>query len=491
MAERDELIAKAKAVQERRALLERAKQIQAQRQAPAPKEEVTRSEEAMSTVGKGLDATLRGLGYLAGVTRTAAAAPFLKEVTAQDVLDAINVNKPPAMSGSEILSKAGAGQWGALSDAIPSAFSETGEGIKLQRGGPLDITGRGAAGFALETGLDPLTYVTLGNSALVKSLGKASGKFLPAVEKGVEKFQNLAQKVPVPKALTSPIQTAAQNVGKGVYSWGFKNIDPNLEYLDRQLLSDLMRERGAFGVMGNAKKLRSEAKALGEEAGKVMGEVTDTAAYYGGKVPVSDVSQDALQIARKLRQSGVKEVSSVADDIESRVLGLTEKYGKEIPAHEAQALYTDLGKVINWSDVGKKQENIANYVLQRGVGQGKDKAILETVPELVPKYEAAKKAVAATATADKDMIKAVKSELRKPMVSQVSGMLGAAGALDPRFAAMLAGKEGMRFLNMPLGSTLVGNTLYRGVATPADLLLRRRSVWEELIDEEKKKNGNK
>src|SRR5512139_654803 len=73
---------------------------------------------------------------------------------------------------AQVMEQAGVGEGGSLSDIAPFLFSETGEGLALQTGGPLDVTARGLGGFALDVAADPLTYLTAGAAKGVQFAGK-------------------------------------------------------------------------------------------------------------------------------------------------------------------------------------------------------------------------------------------------------------------------------------------------------------------------------
>src|SRR6185503_15436962 len=137
MTTREELIAQAKE-KYRQYLINQAKQ----------KFEEGQSSQEPGIFDKAKNATLTGLGvagkaldYAGGVARTAGAYPFVKKVTGQDVLNALKANP---LTGEQILEKAGAPQGGSLSDVLPSLYSDTGEGLPLQKGGAFDPTKRGA-----------------------------------------------------------------------------------------------------------------------------------------------------------------------------------------------------------------------------------------------------------------------------------------------------------------------------------------------------------
>lgn len=75
-----------------------------------------------------------------------------------------------------VLKDIGAPELGHLSALTPFLYNETGKGWKAKAGGPWDPTGRGALGFALDTPLDPLTYVSFGSAPGGTSLIRVGGR---------------------------------------------------------------------------------------------------------------------------------------------------------------------------------------------------------------------------------------------------------------------------------------------------------------------------
>lgn len=86
--------------------------------------------------GKNLIRDIRGMGY--------------EDKTYADVLEKVGMPKL------------------ALSEMMPWAYSDTGQGVKLKKNGFMDITARGVAGLAGDIFLDPKTYLTFGGSAIAK-----------------------------------------------------------------------------------------------------------------------------------------------------------------------------------------------------------------------------------------------------------------------------------------------------------------------------------
>jgi len=146
---------------------------------PVEIEEPSLAQKALETAGKVLD-------YPGGLVRTGLAG-------ASDVVAGTDVFKPgdwgrafrgQAPTGSEILERAGMEEGAKLSDVLP-IYSETGEGLALQKGGWADPSARGVAGFVAEQAVDPLNWITLGGASAAKGAVKSGTQ---AFGKGTEKI---------------------------------------------------------------------------------------------------------------------------------------------------------------------------------------------------------------------------------------------------------------------------------------------------------------
>lgn len=195
---------------------------------------------ALSTAGKVLD-------YAGGVARTTAAAPLMESVGVGDVLDAL-MAKP--LSGAEILERGGMPESGKLSDVLPQLYSDTGEGLALQRGGWADPTGRGAAGLALEMAADPLTYLSLG---LTKGAGAVTKK-----------------------------------AGESAYRSGLKSADRALELVGKgkKGFSDTAMK---YGFAGSAEDIAEQASKKAAELAAERSAILEDLSVRGAKVDVADV----------------------------------------------------------------------------------------------------------------------------------------------------------------------------------------------------------
>ena len=73
---------------------------------------------------------------------------------------------------AQVMEEGGVGALGNLSDIAPFLFSATGEGLALEKGGALDITGRGVIGTGLDVLTDPTTYVGTPASQFLRGSAK-------------------------------------------------------------------------------------------------------------------------------------------------------------------------------------------------------------------------------------------------------------------------------------------------------------------------------
>lgn len=91
---------------------------------------------------------------------------------AQAYLSQFGENPDNAPTGKEIAQKVGVSN-AALSDVIPSLYSKDGSGLSLKKGGLLDPTASGVAGFGVDIAADPLNLIGVGE---VADIGKAGVK---------------------------------------------------------------------------------------------------------------------------------------------------------------------------------------------------------------------------------------------------------------------------------------------------------------------------
>jgi hypothetical protein len=112
-----------------------------------------------------LDYTMRGLNYVGGLGRGTVAAA-IEPIVGKDLVSPEEIMTGQVPGSAELLERGGMPGW-SLSDLIPGAFSETGEGLPLEKKGTFDITARGFLGVPLDVATDPTTYILPG----VKGVG--------------------------------------------------------------------------------------------------------------------------------------------------------------------------------------------------------------------------------------------------------------------------------------------------------------------------------
>jgi hypothetical protein len=176
-----------------------------------PPEQVKISEPDESFVGsleKG--GLLGGLGYIgSGVDRVTGAPVRAGIYAAQNgenplsaAVSQVFKKSETAPTGKQIVEKAGVPDT-ALSEVVPSLYSDSGEGMTLKKGGILDPTASGAAGFAMDLAADPTTLLpAVGlakRAAQGTKLAEAGGKLLdriPTMAKATAKMGETFTGVP-------------------------------------------------------------------------------------------------------------------------------------------------------------------------------------------------------------------------------------------------------------------------------------------------------
>lgn len=260
----------------------------------ANKEEVQRRREA-ATPGlfmQGLDKAVRVLDYAGGLVRGAGAGALELATGREDLVDIEDVLKGQAPGTAEIAEKLGVPQGGQLSDVLPGMYSETGAGLPLEKGGMLDITPRGAAGFAGDVALDPLTYLSLGT--------------IPATKYGAK----------LAKA-TTPITQSAKKAGVSLYKSGLSAIDDYVKRYGKDPVSDTLLKHGASG---SAQDILKQMDEIGEKLLAERQGILRRATYAGAEVDVPKAMAPAQAYVNRLRYLREdKEMQAIADAIQDRI----------------------------------------------------------------------------------------------------------------------------------------------------------------------------
>lgn len=446
-----------------------------------PKAQPTMAEEPGLAM-KALQTGIKGLDYLGGITRTGA-ANLLEVGTGKNIVtseDLKNALKGEAPTSAEYLERRGLGEGGSLSDVLPSIYSDSGEGLALQKGGFFDPTARGAAGFVADTVLDPLTYASVGLSVLNKSnkLGKAAKSL---------------------RAVLTPGEAATESAGKNVYKSAFKNIDKDLVEAGKAPISDKMLERGFTGNMTQA---RAENNSIRKEAGRLGESATKKGAELGSTIDPLKSTEEAYGIVQELRKSRHPNSKAAADKLEEIIMGYTSA-GKDIPVDVANSWKKELygmlpknaydpvlaGKVSNQAEVEKAIADGLREDIYSSV-KAKDPGLADKLKEYNQTYGSSK-------TAQSSFKREAKKAITKNNITLIDAGLGG-GALvesyqDPEKAklllALLAGKKIGSAINSTRVRTAAGkglNKLGTSLYGVPDVVARQ-GLWHSLKNQENNK----
>jgi len=172
----------------------------------------------------------------------------------KDVLTAIDPTDPGfAPSGPELLKRAGVPQLGALSDIFP-----------VEKGGLLDITGRGVLGTAAEIIRDPLSILSFGASSAAKKAAK------DVAIKAAKKEAREQTKIQVAKKFmsdvveetarlaVSPVTRPLDKAGRKLFEKGTAEISAaGLQARKTDIAETFFRH----GIFGNASQIKTRALA--------------------------------------------------------------------------------------------------------------------------------------------------------------------------------------------------------------------------------------
>lgn len=243
--------------------------------------------EERSALRKGLSA----LDYDRAMTTGPAFAGLLEEISGKDVLRPEEVEKAAKLqadypSSADLLERAGY-----LKD-----WPKTREGL----------------GFALDIGMAPSTYATLGGAALAKAGGKAG---------------QIAA-----KALT-PVESLTRALGKMSWKSAFKALDTEaLKQGSKKVApSKVLMDEGvaAWTARGLNEKMAEAANKLDS----IRQAILDEATAAGKKINIEDVIGPAREMAEKYGRLGIDQADEVASKIRTEISSLVDRLGgkPEVP----------------------------------------------------------------------------------------------------------------------------------------------------------------
>lgn len=284
-------------------------------------EKVAQQEKSVKDyLMQGVDYAGRGLDYVGGVSR-AAVGTTLGQSRPGDMARVLEGNAPRT---DEYLDRAGVGKGTSLSDLAPAMYSNTGdEWLKLKRGGMLDPSARGTAGFVGDVALDPLTYLSGGLSAAGK-VGKEA-KLLQMLKLQQEAGGGLTRAGRVANNVLNPLDRLSLKGAKNAYRKAFQKVDSQFEKPEK--LADIAFETG---FRGSAADAVDHFEGINKASGEKIGSILNEAAGKGARVDLEASLEPALNKAQELRSYGTKEADSLAQQIEDRVEQLRSKHAQEV-----------------------------------------------------------------------------------------------------------------------------------------------------------------
>lgn len=130
---------------------------------------------------------------------------------------------------AQVMEQSGVGTLGSLSDLAPELYSDTGEGLALERGGMFDVTGRGVAGFAMDVLLDPTTYLTAGAGKGIQFAGKS----IPGSKESIRALGKASKAViESNRLMSSAVDTLGRTFKR---DWGIRNLTDAVRMKQRRL----------------------------------------------------------------------------------------------------------------------------------------------------------------------------------------------------------------------------------------------------------------
>lgn len=256
--------------------------LAAKESAPAPVE---------PTMG---DRAMQALNYVGGLGRGTVAAG-LEPLIGKDIVSPEEIMTGKVPGSAELMERAGVPAGYSLSNLIPGAFSETGQGMPLEKGGMFDITARGAGGLVGDIALDPTTYVL----PMVKGGGMAA--------RGI-------------RAALNPLGEAVGLAGKQMAKTGAATYKSAFEKADRALatrygkgsIADILKSEKFAGSAEDALK---KAEEINQSLGQKIGDYRATA-DASGVMAAPQSYEEAEKLIQKYRVASDPKMMAIADSLQ-------------------------------------------------------------------------------------------------------------------------------------------------------------------------------
>lgn len=435
--------------------------------APAPETKPAPAPAGISAkqvASKALDYGLRGLDYIGGLSRTGA-------YTVADEVGELLGREDSIDSGDALLS--------ALKGQAPSSSEY------LKKMGIENPTAAAALGFVSDIALDPLTYLSLGSTALGKGVAKA------ATEKGAK---GLLGKVGKAGLTVLDPSDAIGALGSKIYKGGFGSIDQELAAKGVRPISEALEREGKIVTSEGARKATNEMRL---KAGARLGDIYKGVDDVG--VTVLPKLDNAYKTIANMRKD--KNLVDVADSLEAWVKNYDPlQGGAKLGVQEAANIKTQLRSTIPTKAFTPAE--FGGSVLLPGAKKAQGEvagAFDEAIKSIVPSKPMLEETLAQYATATNAiplLNREAKKAARKKGISVVDAALGGAAfggvmgenqGLSAGGATALGTKKLAEAANTTLGRTLLGLGT-KGSRRITGSILRRQ--LSDLGRNEENGNGN-
>lgn len=433
--------------------------------APWEQSQAAPKEQGMGS--KALHTVLKGIDYLGGLSRTALAhsgpAKAAMLAAGQNPSDVLQGTWQQALHGeapssSQYMEKAGVPAGYSLSDILPG-YAEPGQGgMGPEKGGVLDPSMRGVAGFVGDVATDPLTYA----GALTKYL--------------------------------QPLSELSKGGSSKLYKSAFKNIDKELVAANKAKAGEapFAKAMESQGFAGSMAKAREANNAMLQQAGQQIGDIPKQAAEKGMTVSMEDAVKQGQAFIDNLAANPHPDVEKSIPKLQEIVDSYASK--GEIPIDVANKWKSQLSQMAGGSSAYKEGARPAfqdqlEKALSGGVGEQVSSELAKS--SLAEPMQAANRSYEVGKTAQPALRREYKKEVTKHPLSAVDIMLaglGGGGAVGHSSgtaeAALgaLAAKKLYNIANSTAGKTYAAKGLQTLGNVPSGALdtLARRSLWEKL-----------
>jgi hypothetical protein len=400
-----------------------------------------------------LDYAMRGLNYAGGLGR-AAVAGAMEPIVGKDLVSMEQALKGEVPGSAEIMEKAGVPNV-ALSEMLPQMYSDTGEGLALEKGGMFDPTARGAGGLVADIALDPTTYLAAPlKAAQLAKAGTTAGKALKLGE-----------------ILMNPLGEAVGAAGKGLKKGGEELYKSAFEKADRALatrygkgsIADILK---SSGFKGSAEEALAKTAELNQSFGTKIGNYR-TAADASGILEKPLNFDAAEKVIQKYRSASDPKMMSIADNLQE----VLDSY-KNMPPKTATELATvkrvnlDMAGGDTAFDMLKSSPDRAESELRRALGkslgEAEDSAVKQALsPEQYADYLKTKKEYGVTTKFSQKQLatlanrEAVRTGVA-PSAVDIMGMGAAIATGSPIGFGAMAAKKGRDILRLTGTKTRLG-----------------------------------